>query len=165
MSSLPTNSQAIIGDGAGSTASPQRGGAFNRFAIGSPARLPIPQDGSPSSAGAAPHLESQLAVQSAQLQQLLEIVKALTQNVAEMEKKEPVQLPQVQLPQVPLPQAQDGVSQTCGEDAFRNAKKDYWQAKKEDHAERTASAGDTAGAAAAAAWHPGAQPGGAASLS
>ena len=107
------------GDGAGSTAaSPQRTGAFNRFVIGSPAGLPTPQDGSPSSAGAASPLESQLAAQSAQIHEFLETVMALTQKVAEMEKKEPAQLPQVQLPQVPLPQAQEGASQTVGEDAF-----------------------------------------------
>ena len=104
MSSLLANAQANSGDGAGSTAaSPQRTGAFNRFVIGSPVQLPMHRDGSPSSAGAASPLESQLAAQSAQILKILEIVKALTQKVAEMEKKEPTQLPQVQLPRVQLP--------------------------------------------------------------
>ena len=125
MSSLPADAQANSGDGAGSTASPQRTGAFNRFIIGSPAQLPIPQDGSPSSEsdpaianftkqletmkmdvplpGTFSLLESQLAAQTALIAQLVE-------------KKEPVQ----------LPQAQEGASQTAGEDAFQNAKRDPW---------------------------------------
>ena len=89
MSSLPATAQANNGSGAESTSPPQRARAFNRFIIGLPAQLPIPQDGSPSSEadrlGSTSLLEAQLAAQTAQIAQLMETVKAFTQNVAEME--------------------------------------------------------------------------------
>ena len=66
--------------------------------------------------GTSSLVESQLAAQTALIAQLVETVEVLTQNVAEMEKKEPVQ----------LPQAQEGASQTAGEDAFQNVKRDPW---------------------------------------